>query len=218
MKGNFHSLIITLAIFIKHCAQQTCNPPFTAVSNYNGSYCVKCDSTCLTCFDDSVGGCVTCRDNFTLNQNSSYCIPPDDAYIHTVESSYKYYGFTRYGNWTGASSTDCQYTTVLIPTTPTTLLENVNYLGRHYKLRIVVSAWWFIGATNTDILMQVFTPTGGNLLSKAITFASSQTTSNNSKYCTGSYATNIDTGTFNGASTSYVTVRFSSSSSGWGIR
>ena len=41
---------------------------------------------------------------------------------------------------------------------------------------------------------------------------------NNSVYCTDSYATNYDTGNFNGASTTYVTVKFSSTSTNWGIR
>ena len=222
IKGKLSQLILLFYYIVYECAQQSCNWPFTAVSNYDGSYCVKCDTTCDTCFDDSVNGCVTCIDDFNLDQNSSYCIPPDTGLIHTVESSYKYYKFTQYGNWTGGTSYDCQYTTVLVPSPSTGFLKVKNYLRQHYGLRIIVSAWWFTtpASINDTILIQVFKPTGTSPLysNGNITFAVAKWGANGSNYCTGSYATNYDTGVFNGASTEYVTVKFSSSSTSWGIR
>lgn len=83
MKGNMHCLIITIAFVLRETIE-ACSSPFTAVSNYNSSYCVKCDTTCATCFDETVNGCVTCITDFNLNENTSYCIPPDTLLIHTV--------------------------------------------------------------------------------------------------------------------------------------
>lgn len=67
MKGSIPELLLIMSITIWRTAQVTCNKPFTQVSNYVTTYCVKCDSTCDTCFDDSVSGCVTCIDDFNLN-------------------------------------------------------------------------------------------------------------------------------------------------------
>lgn len=67
MKGIVQEFIIILVIFVERCAQQSCTSPFTSVSSYNGSYCIKCDSTCATCFDDTLSGCASCIDDFNLN-------------------------------------------------------------------------------------------------------------------------------------------------------
>lgn len=155
IKGKLYELILLLSFLLHECAQQSCTAPFTAVSNYQGSYCVKCDSTCATCFDDSVSGCVTCIDDFNLNENTSFCIPPDTALIHTVESSYKYYKFTPYGNWTGGTNLDCQFTTLLIPSPAGGSMQVNNYLGKHYGLRIVVSLWWVTSTGSTNSLIRL---------------------------------------------------------------
>lgn len=219
MKAKLYKLITTLLIFIQQSQELSCPAPFTSVSSSQTAYCVKCDSTCDTCFDDSLSGCVTCPDDFDLNSNTSYCIPPDTKLIHTVESSYKYYKFVQYGNWTGGAPYDCGITvTVLKPSPLGGTLQVNNYLGSHYGMRVLVSVWWFAG-TKDKVVVKALLPNSSQQFTADIAFtAGNMTTSNNSLYCTGSYATNFDSGVFNGASSTYITIQFSSASSDWGIR
>lgn len=84
MKAKLLQIIITLTVLVQKCRQQSCTYPFTAVSSYTSAYCVKCDSSCKTCFSDSVNSCVTCVDDFTIDSQTAYCVPPTTALINTV--------------------------------------------------------------------------------------------------------------------------------------
>lgn len=84
-----------------------------------------------------------------------------------------------------------------------------NYLGKHYGLRIVVSAWW-LGPNYYDLDIDVYFPSTSTTYTIPIYFNTSQSTSNNSQYCANSQATNFDSGVFAGKSSTYVTITFRS--------
>jgi len=92
-----------------------------------------------------------------------------------------------------------------------------NYITKQYGFRLLVSAWWFT-SSGANIIVTFLDSSGNTLIPKNILFSTAQTTTNNSVYCTTSYATNYDSGVIEKTSTNYVTVRFSSGSSSWGIR
>lgn len=125
-----------------------------------------------------------------------------------------------YGNWTQGTPYNCLYTTVLKPSVVGGVKVN-NYLGKHYGLRIIVSAWW-LGPTNYyDIDIDVFFPSTSTTKTLTIALTTAQSPSNNSQYCTDSKAANYDSGVFAGKSSSYVTITFRSNSSSYtnfGIR
>jgi len=84
--------------------------------------------------------------------------------------SYQFYGFVPIGNWTGAQTTNCQYTSLLTLAVGATEIENVIYLDAHYGLRLLVSGWWLtLGSTTNDfIFVEVLLPDATPLLSAHI--------------------------------------------------
>ena len=83
MKYNVITWGMILCVQIRSVLS-SCDPPFASVADSGGSYCVKCDTTCLTCYDAAINNCVTCPTDFTFNDNTSYCIPPYTVSINTV--------------------------------------------------------------------------------------------------------------------------------------
>ena len=158
------------------------------VSNYLSTFCVKCDTTCSSCFDDTMASCVSCPDDFTFNENTSYCIPPVQTQINTIESSYKWYGFSQASGWSGGSPTACGYHTVL--QSGGGAITRTHELQPHYELRILVSLWQLSGSGTFTLNFE----TEDGTTFKTATYASSSFVSagNNSRYCTGSSATNVD--------------------------
>jgi hypothetical protein len=67
-------------------------------------YCAKCDTTCLTCSNQGMNNCIQCPADFTFDPSTSYCIPPNTKLINTLESSYKFAGFTPVTGWTGGAT------------------------------------------------------------------------------------------------------------------
>lgn len=124
-----------------------------------------------------------------------------------------------YGNWTDGTPDNCLFTTILKPTVSTGV-KVTNYLGKHYGLRIIVSAWW-LGPNYYDLDIDVYFPSTSVTKTFSIYVNTSQSTSNNSQYCANSQATNFDSGVFAGNSSTSVTITFRSHTSAYtnfGIR
>ena len=57
-----------------------------------------------------MNNCITCPTDFIYNPDTSYCNPPNTDQIKTIQSSYKFVGFTTVTGWTGGYSyTDPTY-------------------------------------------------------------------------------------------------------------
>jgi hypothetical protein len=82
-----------------------CIDGYSAYQNVSKSYCIKCDSTCATCFGPNINNCASCPNGFTINSSESTCYPPNNATVITIESSYKFLGFQRLSNWQPATLT-----------------------------------------------------------------------------------------------------------------
>ena len=156
-------LCFLLATFLEqmriHCL--SCATPLTELPYASGTYCAKCDTTCLTCSGSSINSCSSCRADFTLNSGTSTCVAPNTALITTVVSAYHSYGFEMETSWWsgGAAWSSCGTITVIRATGQTIITATHLNLNYHYQKRMLVSLWWFGGTSETlNIVMKT---TGG---------------------------------------------------------
>jgi hypothetical protein len=209
MKYSWLSLAITLSYI--RLIYSVCTTPYSEISADSGSYCIKCDTSCLTCYDNGINNCVTCPDDFIFDEDTSYCAPPANNTVDTLEFSYRYRGFSQKSGWSGGTPTDCEYTTILKSTGGNIVRSHT--LSPHYQVRILASLWWMNSFTG-HITITV-TSTAGTL--KTITTSAPTSVTNNTRYCLNSRATNIDE-TFSTNFATSITVTISGSGSNWGIR
>jgi len=60
-----------------------------------------------------MNNCVTCPTDFVFDSINTDCQTPDSALIKTIESSYKFYGFSVAPGWNGGAATNYGFVTVL---------------------------------------------------------------------------------------------------------
>ena len=207
MKGLLLSqIIITLLLYLAQLSH-ACTLPFVQITDYQATYCVKCDTTCANCFEDNPASCTSCPADFTFNDDTSYCIPPNTAFINTIESSYKWPSFSPKSGWTGHGNTaPCGSVTLLSGTGST--ISWSHDLQPHFKMRLLVSLWEYTNPSPAaKITFSALAPDASVIKTESyeLTSFSQEASNNNSRYCTGSKAKNIDI-TFNGDSTSSVTL------------
>ena len=60
-------LIISVFYLLFERINSQCASSFSQVMVGSNSYCVKCDTTCLTCSGSTMGDCITCPTDFTFD-------------------------------------------------------------------------------------------------------------------------------------------------------
>ena len=71
--------LLLLATLLPQMEAVTCDLPFTELPYASGTYCAKCDTTCLTCSGTSITSCSSCPSDFTLNATTSTCVAPSST-------------------------------------------------------------------------------------------------------------------------------------------
>ena len=141
------NLLVLLLLYLKE-ASGACASPFTEKTDYQGTYCIKCDTTCDSCFEDTPASCVACPADFTFNPNTSYCIPPATSLISTRESSYKWPNFAAKSSWSGYSGTsNCGYSTLIMGTGSNVIWQSD--LSGNFEMRVLVSLWQVDGVSSS---------------------------------------------------------------------
>ena len=175
-----------------------------------------------------MNNCVVCPVDFTFNANTSYCIPPNTNQINTLESSYKFAGFSPVSGWNnGYVYRDPTYGTTVFAMSPgqSEIYKQFTLDSAHYQLRILASLWIMdSGSTTADwVAISVYlSGTGapstvmvpnGNVVSNIPVAASA----GYQIYPSGWRATNVDT-TFADWSHDNARISFTSSRASFGFR
>lgn len=198
-----------------------CSSPFTELPYASGTYCAKCDTTCITCSGSSINSCSSCPTDFTLNANTSTCTAPSSSQITTVASVYHTYGFEMETSWwSGGSAWSGCGTITVLQTTGTTVISATHSLSIHYKVRIMMSLWWF-GGTSHTLSVQLATTTGGNLITKTqgpTGTAGLIAGASYDPYCANSQAANFDQEYADATRAVKVNVFSTAAGANWGLR
>jgi hypothetical protein len=140
-----HPLVVLNYVIVEPCI---CNSGYSAYQNGSISYCIKCDSTCSTCFGPNINNCVSCPSGFTLNSSQSICSPPNNATVTTIESSYKFLGFSLLSTWypSTLTCTICDLYSLIggynILPASGTIYTDYAMLPGHYQTRVLGAFFW----------------------------------------------------------------------------
>ena len=146
VKDYIQKVVLLELLLIYITEQIVCPTPYQPVSYGSEQYCIKCDSSCLTCSDQGMNNCVTCPTDFTFDSVNTYCLTPDTPLINTVQSSYKFYGFSVAPGWNGGTATNYGFVTVLSGGSSSAIYKEVTFSSAHYNYRVLVSGWWLSGS------------------------------------------------------------------------
>ena len=186
-------------------------------------YCAKCDTTCLTCSNTGMNNCITCPTDFTFDTGSSYCLPPSTKQITTIESSYKFVGFTQVTGWSGgAVTTNVPYAISVYKSSGSDITKVFTVNSAHYKIRVLVSLWFCGSSSLSDTITLKFTNVSGNQIGASsvtsnIPLASQTTGGTFTIYPSDWRAINLDYSVTDSYSDT-ITATFSSTNSNFGIR
>ena len=151
-----------------------------------------------------MSNCVSCPTDFTFDSVNTVCLTPDTAQINTLESSYKFYGFSVAPGWNGGSATNYGFVTVLSGGSSSQIYKDFTFSSAHYNYRLLVSGWWLSGSnpincmfykkiTSTSPPLITLTHYKTEILAAPAAVTSNRTgTSSFTAYPVGSLATNID--------------------------
>ena len=123
--------------------------------------------------------------------------------------------------WSGGDGvwSNCGTITVL-HATGTATITSTHSLSIHYKVRILVSIWWFSGSTDS-VTLQLATSANANIGSTTVTPAGTAGTIAGAAYdpyCANSKATNVDHEFTDNTPSVKVNFKANAASANWGLR
>lgn len=227
MKEKDYIIILVLFHYFIYLIKNvaiTCSSGYVALLYGTTGYCAKCDTTCQTCSNEGMNNCVLCPADFVFNENTSYCIPPNTKQINTLESSYKFAGFSAVDGWNnGYVYQDSNYGTTIyaLSAGQSEIYKQFSLDPAHYKLRVLVSLWIYdAGSTVTDwvkISMYLDGTTTPNTINSVVNNIPVATSGGYQIYPSGWRATNVDT-SFTDSNHDNAKISFTSSRALFGIR
>ena len=103
-----------------------------------------------------MNNCVDCPIDFVYDTDTSYCIPPDVNQIRTLQTAYKFTGFSQVDGWTGGNPyTDSLYGPTIYKSTGGAINREFALTPAHYQFRLLVSLWIADGAASSNDWIQI---------------------------------------------------------------